>query len=114
MFTVAYNPLVSSPVSPETPPAGEASNTNEASTSIFGETSTSDDYIVIDNNDIDGDDGKIITTLTVMMVRLRLSDMEIEKNCDGVELLDVHAYKSNSKGSQTEISRIEWVTVNII
>ena len=58
--TIAHTPLVSSAVSPETPPAGDTSNNDEASTLISGETSTSGDpdlHIVIDgNNDIDGDD----------------------------------------------------------
>ena len=60
--TIAHTPLVSSAVSPETPPAGDTSHNDEASTSISGEMSTSgnpDLHIVIDgDNDIDGDDSK--------------------------------------------------------
>ena len=86
--TIAHAPSVSSTISPETPPAGDTSNSDEASTSISGETSTSGDpdmHIVIDgNNDIDSDDGKH------SVKRLRLSDLEIEKIVMGVELSDVH------------------------
>ena len=60
--TPAHTPLVSSAVSPDTPLTGNTSNSDKASTSISGETSTSGDpdmHIVINgNNDIDGDDGK--------------------------------------------------------
>ena len=87
-ITIAHTLLVSSAVSPETPPAGETSNIGEASTSISGKISTSGDpdmHIVIDgNNDIDGDDSK------PSVKRLRLSDLEIENIVMGAELLDVY------------------------
>ena len=82
-ITIAYTPLVSSAVSPETPPAGETSNTSETSTS--GDPDNPDIHIVTDdNNDINGDDGK------PSVKRLRLSDLEIENIVMGVELSDVH------------------------
>ena len=82
-ITIAYTPLVSSAVSPETPPAGKTSHTCEMSTS--GDPDNPDIHIVTDdNNDIDGDDGK------PSVKRLRLSDLEIENIVMGVELSDVH------------------------